>query len=385
MINIYSGNTLLQTIQKVMSANIRETLEGEFSLSFTVLAKSALALKTKQRAKLNDQYFEIVQMNKSIQGSFPVCSVTCEHVSYILNDVIYKIDNFDFTGDPTAGLNQILAGTPFSAGTVEFTESCTMKINQEVTRRSALMQYIAILGGEIEYDGYQINIRQHRGSVDYKEVMDTKNVTDVSVSHDSRENASSYNISFFKLLSLSVGDNVQIVFNPLGINVKTRIISLEYNPFYRYNIQVEVGRYRSSISDTFYKIESSMNTVENSLTQVGSSVDGLQSQVYDLGVSYTIVKSLTIDAGFINVTYEVEKGETHQYFAKYSYTTDSGGRITSIALEDIFSELLLKEVSTLLVDAARFEITYDDGTTASYNYSTDSSGRITGIEKVVEG
>ena len=384
MIEIYAGNTLIQTIRKVMSANIREQLEGEFTLSFSVLAKSALALKTRQLAKLNDQYFGIVQITKSLQGSLPTCSVICEHVSYILNDDIYKINDFDFTGDPTAGLNQLLSGTPFSAGIVEFTESCTMKINQEVTRRSALMQYIAILGGEIEYDGYQINIRQHRGSSEYKAVMDTKNVTDVSVSHDSRENASSYNISFFKLLNLSVGDNVHIVFNPLGINVKTRIISLEYNPFYRYNIRVEVGRYRPSISDTFYRIESSMNSVENSLTQVGSSVDGLQTQVNDLGVSYTIVKSLSVDASFINVTYEVEKGDTHQYHAQYSYTTDTGGRITSITLEDIFSELLLKEVSTLLVDAARFEVTYVDGVTTSYNYTTDSSGRITAIDKVVE-
>ncbi|WP_277673348.1 prophage endopeptidase tail family protein [Piscibacillus halophilus] len=383
MIEIYAGNTLIQMIRKVMSANVRETLEGEFTLSFTVLAKSALALKTKQLAKLNGQYFEIVQIAKSLQGSLPVCSVTCEHVSYILNDEIFNIDAFDFTGDPAAGLNQLLSGTPFSAGTVDFTDSCTMKINQEVSRRAALMQYVAILGGEIEYNGYLINIRKHRGSMEYQPVMGSKNVTNVSVSHDSRENASSYNISFFKLLNLAVGDNVHIVFKPLGIDVKTRIISLEYNPFYRYNIQVEVGRYKPSISDTFYRIENSMNKVESSLNDVGSSVDGLKYQMDQLGVSYTIVKSLTVDASFINVTYEVEKGDTHQYHAKYSYATDGSGRITSITLEDIFSELLLKEVSTLLVDATRFEITYEDGETASYNYTTDSSGRITGIEKVV--
>ncbi len=84
----------------------------------------------------------------------------------------------------------------------------------------------------------------------------------------------------------------------------------------------------------------------------------------------------------INVTYEVEKGDTHQYHANYSYTIDSSGRITSITLDDIFSELLLKEVSTLLVDASKFEVTYADGTTGTYNYTTDSSGRITAIEKV---
>lgn len=375
MIEIYAGATLIQSVNKVISSNIRETLEGEFTLSFTVMAKSALALKTKQIAKLDNQYFELVQISKSIQGSLPVCSVLCEHVSYLLNHEMYNITEFDFTGDPATGLSQLLAGTPFSAGIVDFTESVTMKINQKVSRRAALMQFIAILGGEIQYDGYSINIRSHRGSNDYIPVMGSKNVTNVAVSHDSRENASSYDISFFKLMDLAVGDNVYIIFNPLGINVKTRIISLEYNPFYRFNIRVEVGRYRPSISDTFYRIE-------NSISNVGSSVDDLQNQVYDLGVSYTIVKTLSVVDNKINVTYEVEKGDTHQYHAEYSFTTDSSGRITSITLEDIFSELLLKEVTSLLIDAAAFEVTYADGSTGSYTYSTDSSGRITAIEKV---
>jgi UDP-3-O-acyl-N-acetylglucosamine deacetylase len=110
-------------------------------------------------------------------------------------------------------------------------------------------------------------------------------------------------------------------------------------------------------------------------------VDDLQNQVYDLGVSYTIVKSLSVVDNTLNVTYEVEKGDTHQYHAEYSFTTDSSGRITTITLEDIFSELLLKEVSSLLVDAAAFEVTYADGSTGNYTYTTDASGRITAIEK----
>ena len=375
MIEIYSGATLIQSIQKVISSNLRETLDGEFTLSFNVMARSSLALKTKQIAKLDNQYFEIVQIGKSIQGSLPTCSVLCEHVSYLLNHEMYNITEFDFTGDPAMGLSQLLAGTPFTAGVVDFTESITMKINQKVSRRAALMQYIAILGGEIEYNGYNINIRSHRGTIDYIPVMGSKNVTNVAVSHDSRENASSYDISFFKLMDLAVGDNVHIIFYPLGINVKTRIISLEYNPFYRYNIRVEVGRYRPSISDTFYRIESS-------LSNVGSSVDDIQTQVNDLGVSYTIVSNLVVTETTIDVTYTVEKGDTHQYHAQYQYTTDSGGRITSITLDNIFSELLLKEVSTLTVDMMSFYIEYADGTTATYNYTVDSGGRITSVTKV---
>ena len=374
MIEIYVGTTLIQTVKKVMSAGVRETLEGEFTLSFTVLAKSALALKVKQIAKLDNQYFEIVQISKSLQGSLPVCSVICEHVSYLLNHEMYNISELDFTGSPAAGLAEVLSGTPFSAGAVDFTDSVTVQINQEVSRRAALMQFLAILGGEIEYDGYNINIRIHRGSNTYKQVMGTKNVTNVAVSYDSRENASSYDISFFKLLNLAVGDNVQIVFMPLGINVKTRILSLEYNPFYRYNIRVEVGNYRPSISDTFYRLE-------NSISSVGSSVSDIQTQVDDLGVSYTIVSDIVVGESTIDVTYAVENGAAEQYHAEYSYTVDGSGRITSITLDTIFSELLLKEVSQLTVNSTNFEIIYADFTEATYNYTTDASGRITSVTK----
>ena len=392
MIQIYAGNTLIQTIKKVMSASVRETLEGELTLSFTVLARSALALKVRQVAKLNNQYFEIVQLSKNLQGSLPVCSVMCEHVSYKLNEERYEIDSFNFTGSPAAGLSQLLSGTPFQVGTVAYTQSVTMKINQAVTRRAALMQYIAIIGGEIEYDGYKINIQKHRGSTTHKEVMDTKNVTNVAVSHDAREDASSYDISFFKLMDLAVGDNVQIVFNPLGINVRTRIISLEYNPFYRYDIRVEVGKYKPSISDTFYRLENSISNVGNtmgdmsdSLFDVTTSMDGIQNQFDELCVSHTIVSNLTISDGSIAVTYVVQKGSVREYHANYTYTTDGAGRITSITLDHIFSELLLKEVETLTIAEDKFDVAYVDKTVASYSYTVDLSGRITSVSKIEGG
>nr|WP_307989820.1 prophage endopeptidase tail family protein [uncultured Niameybacter sp.] len=391
MIEIYAGSTLIQQVKKVMSANIRETLEGEYTLSFTVLAKSALALKVKQIAKLDNQYFEIVQISKSLQGSLPICSVICEHVSYTLNHERYNISTFDFTGSPTTGLAQLLAGTPFTVGVVDFTSSITMKINQNVSRRAALMQFIAILGGEIEYDGYKINIRSHRGSTAYIPVMDSKNVTNVAVTYDSREDSSSYDISFFKLMNLAVGDNIQIVFKPLGIDVKTRIISLDYNPFYRYDIRVEVGKYRPSISDTFYRIENSLSNVESSISNVETSMSNVETSMGDiwgefdkLGVSQTMVSNMAITDTGINVTYVVEKGSIRQYHAQYLYTTDSNGKMTSITLDNIFYELLLKEVSLLTVATASFKVEYVDGEMATYNYTTDTSGKITGIAKVQE-
>ena len=219
--------------------------------------------------------------------------------------------------------------------------------------------------------------------------MDSKNVTNVAVSHDAREDASSYDISFFKLMNLAVGDNVQIVFNPLGINVKTRIISLEYNPFYRYDIRVEVGRYKPSISDTFYRLENSISSfgdsiggMEDSIFDVSTSMDGIQTQFDELCVSHTIVSNLVVTESAIDVTYVVQKGSVHEYHAHYLYTTDGAGRITSITLDHIFSELLLKEVKTLTIAETKFDIVYVDGETATYNYSVDLNGRITSISQI---
>ena len=95
----------------------------------------------------------------------------------------------------------------------------------------------------MEYDGYKINLRKHRGSTVRKSLMDGENVTDLAVTIDSRENTQSYEISLFKMAALQAGAAVNIPYTPMGVNVDTRIISIEYDPFYRYTVRVEVGDY----------------------------------------------------------------------------------------------------------------------------------------------
>ncbi len=53
------------------------------------------------------------------------------------------------------------------------------------------MQFIAIMGGEIEYDGHLINVKTHRGSTVTKQLLETKNVTDVSVTYEGRASSAS--------------------------------------------------------------------------------------------------------------------------------------------------------------------------------------------------
>lgn len=267
-INIYdSAGNLLETITKVLSATLRDALDGECTFDFSVLAEMSWKIEIGNSVSLSagthEYAFNIVRVAKSFSSNLKICSVTCEHKSYELNDEKYNLTSFDFTGEPLTGLQQLLEGTNLSAGTLDFTGSIALKINKKCSRRAALMQYVAVLGGEIEYNENTINIRSHRGSGEYLEVMGGKAVSDVSVTYDLRSDTATYNLKLYKKLDFGTGDNVHIVFIPFGLDVRTRIIAMSYNPFNRREITIEVGRYLPSVSDQLYSIENNLNDMSN--------------------------------------------------------------------------------------------------------------------------
>jgi hypothetical protein len=266
IINIYDSNgTLVKAITKVLSATLRDALDGECTFDFSILTETSGNIEIGNTVSLSLStgmpiyIFNIVRISKSFSNNLKICSVTCEHKSYELNDEKYNLTSFDFIGDPLVGLQQLLEGTNLSAGTLDFTGSVALKINKKCSRRAALMQYVAILGGEIEYEGNAINIRSHRGSVKYLDVMGGKAISDVSITYDLRADTATYNLKLYKKLDFSTGDNVHIVFIPFGLDVRTRIIAMSYNPFNRREITIEVGAYLPSVSDQLYSIENNLN------------------------------------------------------------------------------------------------------------------------------
>ena len=293
--------------------------------------------------RLGNLYFSVARVQKSITNGLWLTSVTGEHISYTLNDDAYMLTSFDFTGTPSGALSALLAGTRLSAGTVEFSDTVTLQINQECTRRAALMQLIALLGGEIEYDGYAVNIRAHRGSQTPRELMESRNVTNVGVTVDARSNTVSYEIAFFKLVDIAVGDMAHIVFSPLGIDVNTRIISLEYNPFHPYNARVEIGSYIPSINDSLYRLEKQLS--EN----LGEQISGLQTELETMGT-------------------ELETAQSE----------------LSSLQETVDGMVSAREVSDLSVGESSFLVSFTDGTHSHYNYNMDVGGHIISITKVSE-
>ena len=291
-----SAGTLQCSFPRVLSASLCDKLSGERTLSFSVLASRSQPLSVGMTAKLDGQFYNIVRVSKKITGGFPVTTAQCEHISYTLNDEKYNLVTFVFEGTPADGMTQLLSGTPFSAGVIEATGrvECAFTDQSPLSRRSALMRFIDACGCEVEYNGYKINLRKHRGSTVRKSLMDGENVTDLAVTIDSRENTRSYEISLFKMADLQAGDEVNITYTPMGVNVDTRIISIEYDPFYRYTVRVEVGDYvpnllastatqidrvRQEFKAADGKLLSSIQTVDGNLSTLSQTVSGFNTRI----------------------------------------------------------------------------------------------------------
>lgn len=297
MIEIYNSAGMLQcSFPSVLSASLSDKLSGERTLSFSVLASRSQPLKVGMTAKLDGQFYSIVRVSKKITGGFPVTTAQCEHISYTLNDEKYNLVTFVFEGTPEDGMAQLLSDTPFTAGVIEATDrvECAFTDQSPLSRRNALMRFIDACGCEVEYDGYKINLRKHRGSVARKSLMDGENVTDLAVTIDSRENTQSYEISLFKMADLEAGDEVNITYTPMGVNVNTRITSIEYDPFYRYTVRVEVGDYvpnlmastatqldrvRQEFKAADGKLLSSIQTVDGNLSTLSQTVSGFNTRI----------------------------------------------------------------------------------------------------------
>ena len=323
MIEIYNSAGVLQcSFPSVLSASLCDKLSGERTLSFSVLTSRSQPLRVGMTTKLDGQFYNIVRVSKKITGGFPVTTAQCEHITYMLNEEQYNLVTFVFEGTPADGMVQLLSGTPFTVGIIEATErvECAFTDQSPLSRRSALMRFIDACGCEVEYDGYKINLRRHRGSVNKKHLMDGENVTDLAVTIDSRENTQSYEISLFKMTDLQAGDEVNITYTPMGVNVDTRIISIEYDPFYRYTVRVEVGDYvpnllastatqldrvRQEFKAADGKLLSSIQTVDGNLSTLSQTVSGFNTRIEN---AEGAVSTLSQTVGGFNTRIENAEG-----------------------------------------------------------------------------
>lgn len=295
-IEILSDGAVVRTITHVLTASLCDKLDGTLTFDFTALQKGEQPILPGMTAKYDGQYYSIVRVKRGFSAGLEISAVSCKHISYILNDEQYNLVTFVFEGYPAEGLQELLQNTPFTIGVVEPAAmvECAFTDESPLNRRSALMRFADACGGELEFDGYSVHIRTHRGGTERKLLMDGKNVTSLSATFDSRKAAQAYEVQLFKRVDLSVGDEVRIVYHPLSIRVDTRIVGLTYNPFDRYTVRVEVGDYvpnllaaeterlegiRQEFRAANGRMESIIQSVEGDLSELTQTVSGFDLRI----------------------------------------------------------------------------------------------------------
>lgn len=295
-IEILKDGQVIRTISHVLTASVCDKLDGTLTFDFTVLQENCVTILPGMTVRYNGQYYDIVRVKRGFTAGLEVSVVSCEHISYTLNSEKYNLVTFVFEGTPWQGLTELLAGTPFSVGSVEPTAmvECAFTDSSPLNRRSALMRFADACGGELEYNGYAIHIRNHRGSSERVALMDGTNVTGLSATYDSRKETQAYEIQLFKRTPLSVGDEVRIVYRPLSIETDTRIVGMAYNPFNAHSVRVEVGDYvpnllaaetervngiRQEFRAANGKMESKIESVEGGLSSLTQTVRGFDTRI----------------------------------------------------------------------------------------------------------
>ena len=330
---VLNKDAVIAIFTKVISASLTDSLSGECTFEFSVTATMAANITTEYEVRLindkTDYSFNIARMSKSLSGGLTICDIICEHKSYELNDEKYNLTEFNYSGSSHGALAALLDGTPLSAGECDISLPIDMKINQKCSRRAALMQLVGLSSGEIEYSGDKINIRTHRGSVTFHEVMGGKNVSDLTVNIDTRAKTATYGLTLYKKLDLGVGDNVHIVFRPFNLDVQTRIVSMTYNPFNLHEITIEVGDYFPSISDKLYKIEKITDKLNNEVNNMSDSTASMK-----IGTNGSAVTVDGYEESVLSIPYTAVKSTYAAFCATVKFTVSTAGCIEFVLKKD---------------------------------------------------
>lgn len=363
-ITVTENGNIRGVFTRVISASLTDSLNGECTFQFTVISSAAAEIFTGLEVELKSDtlnyLFNVVKVSKSLSSGIAVCTVECEHKSYELNNDEYKLTEFDFEGAPSECLISLLQGTSMTAGICDPTIPIKLKINRECTRRAALMQLIALCGGEIEYNGNEINIRSHRGSEEYIGIMDGRNVSDLTMETDSRSGTTNYGLTLYKNINFSVGDNVQIVFRPFDLNVNTRIISMSFNPFNRCEISIEVGDYRPSISDSLYQMEQAANQIRD---DVGESTANIKT-----ATNNSVIAISEKQQRLFRISFNAVKATYSSFCSTVKFTLSTAGTVAFILKQD-------------QNEVMRYEEFFSEGShVKTYTYPFISENKLNNIE-----
>lgn len=323
-IYIYSSSgALLYTVKQVVDSSLDDRLSGELTLNFTVKNTDVPDIDDTAVIKFKNQYYNITGISRRISDYQNLTAISCEQESISLSDV--EVESFSYTGLSSGAMNQILAGTGLSSGTV-ISGNVTLEYQSRTNKRELIVQTAAQLGGEITYSEHNISIIPHRGSSTIRELSSLCRISDITQTIDKRSGTVSYEIAVDSVDNISVGDEVRIIYSPLGINASKRITGISYNPFNCTTASVTCGDYVPDVNDIYDETAEEIDDINRSLSNYAKKSE----------VSASIDTYVNSEAGRASIvlslkgTY-VEESELSAYTKKTELSAEIGAYIDTQA------------------------------------------------------
>lgn len=253
-------------ITKTLDASWTEELNGVNNLDFHAM------LTPKLNALINDDsifevegnYFDLMFYSRGIESEgMQGIEVEAEHISHRLNNPDFDVEYFTEYGTVSDILSKILEGTGFIAGPTDFTDVLTYSAQEPKSRRQILMEFVATVYGEIQYNNFEISIVKHRGSTDPKPAITGRNINTLSKTVNKREKDEegnpivSYVCSPINLPDngYNLGDEILMLHKELGIKEKLRLVSISRDPYNAQNTTMQFTNYENGLESELYRIE----------------------------------------------------------------------------------------------------------------------------------
>lgn len=242
-------------VNDVYEAAVRESLEGEQTLTFTVDSDYFSYITDSTTVKYSDEIYHIVSRTYSESGSLPLCRLECEHASYTLNISVSR--GYEVSGTPQQILAQILSGSGYSVAAVDVSSIVDYSVHGNMYVRNAVYKLAALCGAEVLYSctdaGNTVSLCNHRGNATPIVLTQTNAFHSLSYTKSNGrsdgEGIETFDLTLIERMNLAVGDEVRILYVPFGINRQTRIKAIEYNPYNPFSVTIEVGDYVPDIID----------------------------------------------------------------------------------------------------------------------------------------
>lgn len=265
----------------LMNTRIYEQINNKYTLDFNILPYfNVYRIMHPNFLEINNDYFRIRRVEKQRNNTL-MMSISCEHISYELNNQ-YELDSeneeidlpdYPYTGTPTQILTEMLQGTRFTIGTVEFSQVVDFT-SKPMGFRSMIIGLANHIGAEVKWDKFTVSLLVRRGSVRDLTFEVGKNLISMTEVYDTHANGAytrSYDVDVIDLslienegaeamYDMRLGDTVTLIDEQFNINISQRIVGYEIDPFRRALPTIQLEHVKKTIASTVTDVETKAST-----------------------------------------------------------------------------------------------------------------------------